>query len=295
MACRDCFATAPADLPAAPERPMVRSATATGNMSVTGPPFEHAIDLKSPDRGQSWPRPVLGLGWAAVALVVFAVTWSVLLLDDDHIKSLAREDGPIESLGAVAWFLSAMICLRVFVTSPVGVDLGLFRWRKNLFLLLLAMLFLFGAGEEISWGQRIIGFETPEVVKEYNRQNEFNIHNLAPFYQTRPLLISINQLFTLFWMGFCVALPLLVWMSAWVRRLVGLMGVPVVPLGLSFLFLLNYGFHKVIKADVQQNAVHLLRDPSEIKESIFAFFFLLISLYFWRIYGSARAGATPTE
>lgn len=33
-------------------------------------------------------------------------------------------------------------------------------------------------GEEISWGQRIFGWETPEALEEANRQEETNIHNL---------------------------------------------------------------------------------------------------------------------
>ncbi|MCB1121119.1 MAG: hypothetical protein KJT03_06205 [Verrucomicrobiae bacterium] len=40
------------------------------------------------------------------------------------------------------------------------------------------ILFLFGAGEEISWGQRIFGFETPPAIREINGQDEFNVHNI---------------------------------------------------------------------------------------------------------------------
>jgi hypothetical protein len=40
----------------------------------------------------------------------------------------------------------------------------------------LAMSFV--ALEEISWGQRIIGFETPETLVRINTQDEFNVHNI---------------------------------------------------------------------------------------------------------------------
>lgn len=33
-------------------------------------------------------------------------------------------------------------------------------------------------GEEISWGQRIFGFETPDWLKTKNLQKETNFHNL---------------------------------------------------------------------------------------------------------------------
>jgi hypothetical protein len=38
---------------------------------------------------------------------------------------------------------------------------------------------LFIAGEEISWGQRILGWVTPEELAELNQQGETNIHNIG--------------------------------------------------------------------------------------------------------------------
>ena len=46
-------------------------------------------------------------------------------------------------------------------------------------LALYAFLFLFGAGEEVSWTQRLVGFETPESLKDANVQGELTLHNLA--------------------------------------------------------------------------------------------------------------------
>jgi hypothetical protein len=46
--------------------------------------------------------------------------------------------------------------------------------------LLLSVTLLFIAGEEISWGQRILNIETPGYLVELNRQKEMNIHNLEP-------------------------------------------------------------------------------------------------------------------
>ena len=37
---------------------------------------------------------------------------------------------------------------------------------------------MFAAGEEISWGQRIFDFETPDFLMHLNVQNEFNVHNI---------------------------------------------------------------------------------------------------------------------
>jgi hypothetical protein len=37
---------------------------------------------------------------------------------------------------------------------------------------------LFLIGEEVSWGQRIFGWETPESVAAVNKQEETNLHNI---------------------------------------------------------------------------------------------------------------------
>ena len=50
-------------------------------------------------------------------------------------------------------------------------------WRRGVYVLGAAAL-LFVAGEEISWGQRILGFATPDALAALNRQDEFNVHNI---------------------------------------------------------------------------------------------------------------------
>ena len=51
------------------------------------------------------------------------------------------------------------------------------------------MIFLFGAGEEISWGQRIFQIKSPSFFLQNNSQGEINLHNLY-FYNHK-----INKIF----------------------------------------------------------------------------------------------------
>jgi hypothetical protein len=69
-------------------------------------------------------------------------------------------------------------------TVPVALFVAL-RLRRNgarlgagVFLLL-AVGALLVAGEEISWGQRIFGVETPENLRALNRQGEIGVHNVS--------------------------------------------------------------------------------------------------------------------
>lgn len=87
---------------------------------------------------------------------------------------ISREDGLLE--------------MKTFIALVAGAGLCLYRsWilrneRSKRFiamLVLAAMVLIFGAGEEISWGQRMLGVETPEFFLAHNAQNETNLHNLV--------------------------------------------------------------------------------------------------------------------
>lgn len=84
------------------------------------------------------------------------------------------EDGFIEWLTVVALIASTALMLRRAMT------LRLVRSYLFLFVTVMAAaVFVFGAGEEISWGQRIFSIETPEWLAEHNKQSELNLHNLV--------------------------------------------------------------------------------------------------------------------
>ncbi len=89
--------------------------------------------------------------------------------------SIDRESNPVELL-TVSGFLAAgvfgFLAMRqwwfIHRHRVAGVALAGF-----------AVVCFCGAMEEISWGQHILGFDTPEVLSGINMQNEANFHNLA--------------------------------------------------------------------------------------------------------------------
>jgi hypothetical protein len=84
------------------------------------------------------------------------------------------EDGVVESLSVVALVTAAVVCFARIVRLR-GVRTRWFLFCTGI----LGALFVFGAGEEISWGQRILGVESPEFFKANNAQQETNLHNLV--------------------------------------------------------------------------------------------------------------------
>lgn len=110
-----------------------------------------------------------------VCMHVLLINYIVIVHPNIYFE-LIREDGWIENftavlflVAAIALFAAAWAERRILPRCACilgGVALALF------------------AAEEISWGQRIIGFETPAFLMGLNRQSEFNIHNIPEVYDT---------------------------------------------------------------------------------------------------------------
>ncbi|MCA9778628.1 MAG: hypothetical protein KC800_17995 [Candidatus Eremiobacteraeota bacterium] len=95
--------------------------------------------------------------------------------DRTLLYMLTREDGPVE-WATVAALLGLAVLLIIHLRKLSGkcpLQLKVAGYA-------LAVLSLLAAGEEISWGQRIFGFQTSESMKKLNYQHETNLHNLMP-------------------------------------------------------------------------------------------------------------------
>ena len=111
-------------------------------------------------------------GLAYLCLCLHAFFFSALLAaDPSTLRPLSMEDHWVEYLTAV-WFLLAGLLL--FITASAERNF----FRRCVYILG-GMAMMFAAGEEISWGQRILGFATPDFLMHVNRQKEFNVHNVA--------------------------------------------------------------------------------------------------------------------
>jgi len=104
-----------------------------------------------------------------ISLIILVIR---VYIDDWHptYSIIIREDGPIE-------YSTVIVYLAAFIVS-VNI-LKFFKNDKKFFVLFLVFsigFFFLIAMEEISWGQRIFDFNTPDWFPE-NRQQETNLHN----------------------------------------------------------------------------------------------------------------------
>ena len=118
----------------------------------------------------------------------------------------AAEDGPLEWTSFVMFLATGGLM--------VGRAVRLRAKRTTLFLAMTfaaGLLMFFGAGEEISWGQRVFDIETPEVLAAHNKQRETNLHNLEIHG------VSVNKLVFSKLLGLGLAFYLLV-LTPWAAR-----------------------------------------------------------------------------
>ena len=174
--------------------------------------------------------------------------------------SLTLEDGPVEWLGALALLLAAI----GFASCA----------RKSRWYILLALFCFFAFAEEISWGQRLFGFSSPTFFRQWNTQDETNLHNLAfvsgldkdgqklPWWGN---LITAGRIFTLCCFSFGVFIPWGVHFSTFVKKQVEKWNFPLLPTNIAYLFLWNYLLFRLFFTwqKVQEHSCN------EIKESAY--------------------------
>jgi hypothetical protein len=225
----------------------------------------------------------------AVLLLVMAGMYAALLLPDDTISWLLKEERPLEGVGALGLLACSILCLLLWRHDKRA---GAPKWRV-LALLALAFLFFVAFGEEISWGQRIFGFGTPESLEEVNDQAETNLHNLATG--------KANFLFNLFWLVMGVLIPLAALHKPTRRRLERLL--PILPAALAVAFVANQVVIKVAEEifDAHPSLYNGTKYSVEyglyeIKESVIQVIFAAaFGLLYWRVRRQQRPEPDDVE
>ena len=114
------------------------------------------------------------LGLAGVLVFTLLAYWT--LTDYWNVQWYAGEDGVSEW-----WSVTTYLASAVLATSIGSRLVRLGHLRIGSSNLVLAVAFIVGLLEEISWGQRLFGWSTPEAFAGINEQGETTIHNISNF------------------------------------------------------------------------------------------------------------------
>lgn len=203
--------------------------------------------------------------YAVVAAVLVAALTALYFIDRDIYIALAVEDGVAESLTAV-FFLAAGIILIVAAAKSCRNDR---RLARQILPVGLGLFFVFIAGEELSWGQRIFHFSLPESMSGTTFFDDLSFHNLKIF--GYPLLEG-NRLLNMFVILFGIVGPLAAAGWSWIRKLIHRLNFPIAPLATAALFLFAL-LHGLGMSRVSKHWA-----PTEIKECLFSLGFLLAAI-----------------
>jgi hypothetical protein len=158
---------------------------------------------------------------AAIGLTLIVTVILAFASPDYFVSHFAAEDKLVEY--ATALFL--LVASGVLGTHALSLWRGGRRGAAAL-TVLYALLFFAAAGEEVSWGQRIIGWESGEFFIQHNKQDETNLHNLmvGDVHLTKSLFGPVLTVLVLLYL---VGLPLVYPRGGRIAALADRMAVPV--------------------------------------------------------------------
>ncbi|MGK7651452.1 hypothetical protein ACSQ76_03175 [Roseovarius sp. B08] len=161
-----------------------------------------------------------------IVVAVLVLTVGVYVYNTEYFSlTYAREDGFVE-YGTAIFLLFASFVLIGNARSLKARSATL-AFACTLFY---ALLFFFAAGEEISWGQRIFGWETGETFQQINKQQETNLHNLivpTPWGDFHLAKTLFGPILTLILLVYLAVLPLLYPRVGWIKRAADRIAAPV--------------------------------------------------------------------
>ncbi len=205
-----------------------------------------------------------------ICYIAFIAQWLPVTVRE-HI---AYEDGVFEQATALLFLIASAGALAVaFRLYGLRGYHRPFVVRRATWHALLGIFFFVCVGEEISWGQRIFGFETTAAFKEVNVQGEMNLHNAFGYLADHLFIAGVAV--------YGAVLPFLVWRYRCWRQLTGWLGLPLASTGLAIGFLLVSGIHDWTVYRVLP-ASSGVRAP-ELRELLSAFCFVLLIAESWTL------------
>lgn len=126
------------------------------------------------DCAHAWniSRGMMMFLWVLPLIFCFAGVVAALMGKSAY-KAFTTEDGIAENIQVVFFIVAFVFCFRIVHNRA--------HRRDYLYAVLYGILcvgLFFIIGEEVSWGQRIIGWDTPQHLKIANKQDETNLHNI---------------------------------------------------------------------------------------------------------------------
>jgi hypothetical protein len=153
---------------------------------------------------------VLSLSLFPGLLAAFA---AVHAADPPAYRALLQEDGIVENATVLVLLAAAALSLACARRIPRGARR--FRW----FYVAVAAFCVLVAVEELSWGQRLFGFASPQFFREHARQRETNVHNVVEKVAKLPTRGYLALAALMYGVYLPLAVPRKPRLAAWAARI----------------------------------------------------------------------------
>lgn len=190
-------------------------------------------------------------------------------LSGQILTKLHSENGPHETLQ----FLVLLVGVGVAAHTVFLPQLNNRPWLRAWFGLAAVCCF-YVAGEEISWGQQLLHWTTPEFWSAINDQNETNLHNTSAWFDQKPrLILEIGVL-----VGGIIIPLLLLYKPALVPQRFTVIYPPLFMMVPAWFAI---GSKIIDKIDQALKNIVIFHRPSEVEE-LYLFYFVLLYLVILR-------------
>ncbi len=123
--------------------------------------------------------------WLAFPVALITVVYFIAYYDAEFYRRwIAGELGLLELGQPVIAAVAACYGLRILALRPAWPKKWLGPWAV---LLVLGCIYI--VGEEVSWGQQLVGWGTPEWIERLNDQGETNLHNIRSWFDQKPRVL----------------------------------------------------------------------------------------------------------
>jgi hypothetical protein len=123
--------------------------------------------------------------WLPFGLVVAQLIARHLLSDEQYWKYFGTESGVIELVTPVVLLPAIVIGIKLMLNMRQYLPTN----NSRIWMGMVTLGAFYMAGEEVSWGQWLFYWDTPETFSAINDQNETNLHNTSSLFDQKPRLL----------------------------------------------------------------------------------------------------------
>jgi hypothetical protein len=123
--------------------------------------------------------------WLWLPVSLFIVIFGTAFISNNTFDYLFKGESGLIELATPLLLVPAIVSgVLILLNKEKDVAKHFDAW-----IIFVTLACIYFAGEEISWGQHLLGWETPKWIEEINKQDETNLHNMSGWFNQKPRLL----------------------------------------------------------------------------------------------------------